>query len=155
MFTNAQTAAFTGSFAPMPVHVGKVLRELYLSTGLKMERFRDAVTFSNKTIYYHFGQEDLNTAILRRYEAGLKKLGKDIDIWQILAEKSRDESGAASGNGNASADYEAALHGQHVPSVTAEPEAEPYGDENTVAELLRKAADLLDKQKQERQSEGH
>lgn len=136
----------------MPVNVGKVLRELYLSTGLKMERFREAVTFSNKTIYYHFRQKDLNTAILRRYEAGLKKLGKDVDIWQLLADKSREDEKPVRDVGNT--DYGEAMQDEPQ-TTTAEPVPDQYRDEVSVADLLRKAAYLLDMQQKNRKEEHH
>jgi hypothetical protein len=146
LLTRVVSPALLGSFVPMSVHVGKILRELYLSTGLKMERFRDAVSFSNKTIYYHFGQEDLNTAILRRYEAGLNKLGMDVNIWQLLADKSHSEVEVMPPK-NPGAVKNGQLARPEPPSITAEPGPDSYDHEHSVAELLRKAADLLEKQK--------
>lgn len=117
-----------GNFAPMSVvHLGKVLRELYLKSGLKMDRFRLAVDFSAKTIYYHFGQEDLHTSILDRYEDGLRSLGMDVDLWELIARRRRAVRGEADPAG----------------SVVAEP-VEPYGHPASVADLLRRAAALLE-----------
>lgn len=115
----------------MAVHVGMVLRELYLATGLKMERFRDGVPFSDKTIYYHFGQTDLNTSILQKYEEGLKKLGFTVDIWDMISRKRRGENITQLLSND--------------PWTVKEPAA-PYGQRSSqeqAADLLRKAADLL------------
>jgi hypothetical protein len=123
-----------GTFVPMPVHVGKVLRELYLSTGLKMERFRVGIPFSDKTIYYHFKKADLNTSILEKYDAGLKKLGFNVNIWDEMAKKSK-------------APPEDEEEGENE-SVVHDP-LPRFGADDTVADLLRRAATLLDEQKEE------
>lgn len=130
---SAQLLRATPTFAAMAVHIGMVLRELYLATGLKMERFRDGVPFSDKTIYYHFGQADLNTSILQKYEDGLKKLGFTVDIWDVISRKRRGENITQ-------------LLGGDVWHVQ-EP-GTPYGrrtDQQQAADLLRQAADLLSK----------
>lgn len=110
----------------MAVHIGHVLRDLYLNSGLKMDRFRDGVPYSDKTIYYHFSQENLNTKILENYEEGLKKLGIEVDIWGIIARRRKGYS------------FEEAISDSRVsePQTTREP---------SVAELLRQAATMLEK----------
>lgn len=124
----------------MIVHVGKVLRELYLNTGLKMGPFQKGVNFSSKTIYYHFKQADLNTAILDQYETGLRGMGINVDIWGLIAERRRQARGEAEPD---------PVPG--VVDVVAE-EVTGYGHPATVAELLRQAADLLEQQQnQEKQ----
>lgn len=118
----------TQSFAAMAVHIGQLLRELYLQSGLKMERFREGVPYSGKTIYYHFGQEHLNTQILENYEEGLKKLGIEIDIWSLIARRRKGYT------------FEEALAST---SLVSEPgPAHPP----TAAELLRLAAAALEKE---------
>lgn len=114
----------------MAVHLGQVLRELYLETGLKMERFRDGIPYASKTIYYHFQQTHLNTEILENYEQGLKKLGFPVDIWDLIARKRHGET------------LERPMHS----STVSEPAA-PYGKPDTAADLLRRAAELLDKER--------
>lgn len=123
----------------MAVHVGKVLQELFLKTGLKMERFEKGIAYSSKTIYYHFKKEHLNSGILERYESGLKKLGLEVDIWALLSRKSRGLDL-----------FDAARTGQfkEASDVEAMPDASTQrgGDSRTeVAELLRKAAALLER----------
>lgn len=111
------------------VHIGKLLRELYLGTGLKMERFTEAVDYADKTIYYHFKQEQLNTGILDQYEAGLRKLGFPVDIWELICMRRKGGSGT---------------------ELLREPPPAPYGEpeqgESSV-ELLRRAADALEKER--------
>lgn len=89
-----------------------------------MERFATAVSFSSKTIYYHFGQDHLNTSIIERYEEGLKSLGIEVDIWAIVSRKK---------------------HGYATPdslSIVSEPPATPTRQDQA-AEHLRRAAELL------------
>lgn len=121
------------SFAAMAVHIGQVLRDIYLGTGLKMDKFREGVPYSDKTIYYHFGQSHLNTQILENYEAGLKKLGIRIDIWDVITRRRKGYS------------FEEAMHPTTVdPSVSYV--QEPSGP--SVADLLRQAAAQLEKAQQ-------
>lgn len=77
------------------VHIGRLLRELYLSTGLKMSAFTEGVPYSPKTIYYHFGQEHLNTSILEAYEQGLATLGIPADVFGMIAAARRGEGTAS------------------------------------------------------------
>lgn len=74
------------------ITIGKVLRDLYLATGRKMEVFSDAVAFDAKTCYYHFKKKDLNTSILEKYEDGLRKLGYHIDVFEVVSRMRRGES---------------------------------------------------------------
>lgn len=122
------------TFAAMAVHIGKVLRDIYLGTGLKMEKFREGVPFSDKTIYYHFGQEHLNTQILEKYEEGLKKLGIYIDIWDLITRRRKGYS------------FEEAMNS---PMVAEEPAAyaRSIKPEPSVADLLRQAAAQLERER--------
>lgn len=123
-----------GIFVPMSeMHIGKVLRELYLASGLKMARFASIMHHSPKTIYYHFSQEHLNTAILDTYEEGLREMGNPVDLWELISRRRR---------------------GEHVEpkdvSVVSDP-VPAYGkprptEQESVADLLRRAARLLDEQ---------
>ena len=72
--------------------IGTTLRALYLHSGRKMAVFAEAVNFDPKTCYYHFKQEDLNTSILEKYEAGLKKLGYKVDVFDLVARMRRGQS---------------------------------------------------------------
>lgn len=133
---SAITARLSVTFAPMSVHVGKVLREVYLATGLKMENFCSGVAFSSKTVYYHFGQEDLNTSILGKYEAGLKKLGFDVDLFEVLSRKRRG-------------DYVELLRKGGSMTVNDPPIAyQRLSRQDRAAELLQQAAELLRTPKQ-------
>lgn len=116
------------SFAAMAVHIGQLLRDLYLNSGLKMERFRDGIPYSDKTIYYHFSKEHLNTEILENYEIGLKKLGIEVDIWSLIARRRKGYT------------LEEALGA----STASEPI--PTKELGAV-ELLRRAADILEKER--------
>lgn len=127
---STQTFSVSRTFVPMDVHIGKLLRELYLSSGLKMERFAAALNHSPKSIYYHFGQEHLNTAILQTYEEGLKSLGINVDIWEMVTTRRR---GYPLAEGRDKGDVE-------------DPEEE-YQVKVTASDLLRQAAALLDKER--------
>lgn len=113
----------------MAVHLGQILRELYLDTGLKMERFREGVPYSDKTIYYHFKQAHLNTQILENYEDGLKKLGINVDIWALIARKRKGYT----------------VH-ESMHTVAGDPPV-AYGTPDTPANLLRRAAELLEQER--------
>lgn len=129
----------SATFAAMSVHVGKVLREVYLATGLKMENFCNGVAFSSKTVYYHFGQEDLNTAILTKYEAGLKSLGYQVDLYEIISRKRRGDMFELLGpRGNVTVNDPGVAYHRLSPQDRA-------------AELLRQAADLLATPKEKEQ----
>jgi hypothetical protein len=117
----------------MSVHIGKLLRELYLASGIKMARFAAAMNASNKTIYYHFGQADLHTSILETYEHGLKDLGFEVDIWEMIYRKRRGE------------EITPASLRKNSTLVVSEPSVAYHNDQVKAAELLRQAADLLSK----------
>jgi len=121
-----------GTFVPMEVHIGKLLRELYLATGVKMERFASALNHSPKTIYYHFGQEHLNTAILEAYEVGLKSLGREVDIWDMISRKRKGYDVLPADDPWVASDPAAQYKRLPPPSV---------------ADLLRQAADQLEKER--------
>lgn len=151
----AGNATASQTFAWMvPVHVGMVLRELYLELGYSMQRFRSAVSFSEKTIYYHFKQENLSTKTLASYEAGLKKLGVDVDIWKLMSDK-RHGVPVRTAMGLPPLPVpvthpagESDPHDLSEPEVQYKPrpvqEEQPSIDE-MVADLMRQAADLLAK----------
>lgn len=114
------------------MHIGKVLRELYLDSGLKMARFAALVNMSEKTIYYHFQQAHINTSIIDAYEAALRKAGRPVDIWALITERRKGRHPALPGA-----------------STTAEPPAEYKATPppaESVADLLRRAARLIDEQ---------
>lgn len=147
-----------------PVHVGKVLRELYLALGYSMDRFRSAVLFSQKTIYYHFQQENLNTKTLAAYEAGLKKLGVEVDIWKLISDKRhgmdmRKAMGLLPLPGHLPpADTDERSHDLAEPEVSYKARPLPNEDapstDERLAELFREAADLLAKKAQAEPSKG-
>ena len=117
------SSATTGTFALVAVHVGNLLKELYEQSGLKREAFADRVHYAVKTLDYHFSQEDLNTAILKKYAEGL-----GVDLFGLISRKDR---GSAYGENNAQ-------------SVTSEPFAQDPRM-NEAADLLRKAAQVLER----------
>lgn len=127
-----QSLRATPTFVAMDAwHVGKVLRELYLSTGFKMEHFAAGVAYDEKTIYYHFGKEKLSTGILEKYEDGLKKLGVDIDIYAHISRKRK---------GYDVSEPSLRMVAEEVPPYLRTPPS--------VADLLRQAADQLEKERQ-------
>jgi transcriptional regulator with XRE-family HTH domain len=117
------SSATTGTFALVAVHVGNLLKELYEQSGLKREAFAERVHYAVKTLDYHFSQEDLNTAILKKYAEGL-----GVDLFGLISRKDR---GYTYGENTAQ-------------SATSEPFAQdPRMGE--AAELLRQAAQVLER----------
>lgn len=112
----------------MAIGIGTILRDLYLNSGFKMDFFSAEIGFSEKTVYYHFKQDHLSTHILEKYEVGLKKLGKDLDIWAHIARRKKGYS------------FEEASSGT---TRVSEPVQAP---ERSAAELLRLAAAALEKE---------
>lgn len=115
--------------------VGNVLKALYEWTGLKMSAFTKGVPYSSKTIYYHFAQDNLNTSILEKYERGLKKLGYEVDVFELITRARRGE------------EVQEVLDTMGQFQEPAPRYGAPRGDDplEAAAQALREGADLLDR----------
>lgn len=130
-----------GTFDPMAVHVGNLLREVYINSNFKMKALEGALlkeaepgqpaeSYSQKSIYRHFKEKDLDTGLIRAYDSAFRGLGLDVDLFRMLWMKERgiEEAPKAKGFRYASADIPVA--------VTAEP-----GGLSPLSEVARKLED--------------